>query len=109
MTTPETCCVVFATVGSREEAERIAAAVVEERLAACCNLVPGVCSVYRWKGAVHRDDETLMILKTRRSLFESLRARIKSLHSYEVPEIIALPLIAGHADYLNWVEQETAP
>jgi len=103
----EEFCVAFVTVGKREEAEKIASALVEEKLAACCNLVPSVRSIYRWKGEVRRDDEVLMVIKTRRSLFEKMRARIKDLHSYTVPEIIALPIVAGHAPYLEWVRDET--
>ncbi len=103
----EECCVVFVTVGKREEAEKIAEAVVGERLAACCSLTAGVRSIYQWKGEICRDEETLLILKTRRERFEALRARIKDLHSYEVPEIIALPIIAGHADYMKWICNET--
>jgi periplasmic divalent cation tolerance protein len=103
----EECCVVFVTVGKREEAEKIADALVAERLAACCNLVPSVKSIYRWKGEICRDEETLMVIKTRRERFEALRARVKALHSYAVPEIVALPIIAGHADYLDWVCEET--
>ena len=100
-------CVAFVTVGKREEAERIASVLVEERLAACCNLLPAVRSIYRWKGEICRDEETLMILKTRLSIFEKMRARVQQLHSYEVPEIIAVPIIAGHAPYLDWVRNET--
>lgn len=102
-------CVVFVTAPSREAAEQIAAALVEERLAACCNLVPGITSFYRWKGEMCRDDETLLIIKTRRERFDALRARVVKLHSYEVPEIVALPIIAGHPPYLQWVSEETSP
>lgn len=103
----EPCCVVFVTVGKREEAERIASTLVEEKLAACCNLVPAVQSVYRWQGKICRDEETLMIVKTRQALFGALRARVAELHSYDVPEIISLPIAAGHAPYLRWICDET--
>ncbi len=101
-------CVVFVTVGKREEAETIANTLVEERIAACCNLVPSIRSIYRWKGEICRDEETLMIIKTRREHFETLRRRVTELHSYTVPEVIALPIIAGHEPYLAWVRDETA-
>lgn len=101
--------VVFVTVGKREEAERVAEALVDERLAACCTLLPAVRSIYRWEGKVCRDEETLLIIKSRRALFEPLRARVKELHSYAVPEIIALPIVAGHAPYLDWIRAETPP
>jgi periplasmic divalent cation tolerance protein len=100
-------CVVLVTVGKREEAERIGSALVEEKLAACCNLVGPIRSIYRWKGEICRDEETLLVLKTRREGFEKLRARVAGLHSYAVPEIIALPIVAGHAPYLDWVRDET--
>jgi periplasmic divalent cation tolerance protein len=105
----EEFCVAFVTVGKPEEAEKIASILVEERLAACCNLLPAVRSIYRWKGEICRDEETLIILKTQISIFEKMRARVQQLHSYEVPEIIAVPIIAGHAPYLNWVRDETRP
>jgi len=101
-------CVVFVTVGTASEAEKIASTVVEERLAACCNLIPGIRSVYRWQGKICRDEETLLIMKTRRERFEALRARVATLHGYEVPEIIALPIAAGHAAYLEWLCEGTA-
>ena len=100
-------CVVFVTVGKREEAEKIGLALVEEKLAGCCNMVGPIRSIYRWKGEICRDEEMLLILKTRRDGFEKLRARVAALHSYTVPEIIALPIVAGHAPYLDWVRDET--
>ncbi len=104
---PDEFCVVLVTVGKPEEAEKIASALVEERLAACCNLVPSVRSVYRWKGEICREAETLMIIKTRRDRFEALRARVAELHSYDVPEIVELPILAGHTPYLDWLREET--
>ena len=105
----EEFCVVLVTVPTREAAEKIAHTLVDERLAACCSLAPGVCSVYRWKGEVCREEETLLIAKTRRDRFEALRSRVTELHGYEVPEVIALPIVAGHTPYLDWVREETNP
>lgn len=94
---------VLSAAGTREDAERIARALVEERLAACVNVVPGVVSVYRWKGAVTRDDELLLLIKTRGEKLDELRARLVALHPYELPEVIALPIAGGHAPYLDWI------
>ncbi len=96
---------VSITTSSLEEAERIAEALVQERLAACVNIVPAITSIYRWQGEVHRDSEVLLIAKSRPELFESLAARVKELHSYEVPEIIALPIVAGSKAYLSWIDE----
>lgn len=95
--------VVLMTCGKMEEAERIARALVEEGLAACVNLAPGVTSIYRWEGKLCQDPEVLMLAKTRPERLEALEARVKALHSYTVPEILALPLRAGSKDYLKWV------
>jgi periplasmic divalent cation tolerance protein len=96
---------VFVTTGSSEEAEKIAEALVQERLAACVNIVPAITSIYRWQGEVHRDSEVLLIAKSRPELFDSLAARVKELHSYEVPEVIALPIVVGSEAYLNWIDE----
>ena len=101
--------VVLSTAGSREEAERIATALVDERLAACVNLVEPLTSIYRWQGAVERATEVLLVVKTRRARAAALVARLRALHSYEVPEAIVLPVVAGAAPYLRWVTSETAP
>jgi periplasmic divalent cation tolerance protein len=98
---------VLSAVGTREEAERIARALVEERLAACVNVVPGVVSVYRWKGAVQRDDELLLVIKTRAEKVEELRARLLAEHSYELPEVVVLSIVGGHAPYLDWIAEGT--
>ena len=97
--------VVLSAVGTREEAERIAQALVDERLAACVNVVPGVLSVYRWKGAVQRGDELLLVIKTRGDAVERLRARLVALHSYELPEVVVLPIAGGHPPYLDWIAE----
>lgn len=100
--------VVFSTCGSVEEAGRMARALVEKRLAACVNLVPGVRSIYRWKDAIEDDEEVLLVIKTSRALMEELRAEIERLHSYEVPEVIALPVVDGSERYLAWMSRELA-
>jgi periplasmic divalent cation tolerance protein len=100
---------VMITTGSEEEAARIAEGLLEERLIACANLIGGIRSLYRWQGSVCDDSEILMLCKTERRLFSRLSEEVKSIHSYEVPEIIALPLVEGWPPYLEWVEQETTP
>jgi periplasmic divalent cation tolerance protein len=95
--------VVLVTAGSEEEAEKIARALVEERLAACVNIVPGVRSIYRWRGAVEDDSEVLMVIKSEADILDALEARVRALHSYEVPEILALPIERGSAPYLDWL------
>ena len=95
---------VFITVGSLEEADKIAHALVERMLAACVNIVPSVTSVYRWQDEVQRDSEVLLIVKSRRNVFEHLARCVKELHGYETPEIIALPIVAGDVDYLRWLD-----
>ena len=99
--------VTLCTVPDRESGERIAHALVEERLAACVNLVPGLTSVYRWQGKVEKEAECLLIIKTGVSRFEVLKQRIKALHPNDLPEIIALPIIHGDAAYLNWITEST--
>lgn len=99
--------VVLVTTPTTERAAEIARALVEERLAACGNVVPGLRSIYRWEGKVQEDDEALLVLKTTRDRFEALRERVLSLHPYEVPEVIALPVEAGSAPYLSWLAAET--
>jgi periplasmic divalent cation tolerance protein len=94
---------VLVTAGSREEAERIAHAVVEERLAACVNLLGGVRSIYRWQGAVETADEVLLLIKTRSDAIDSLRERVMELHSYEVPEFVVLEIAGGSDAYLAWI------
>jgi len=98
---------VLSTCESEEQALRIARRLLERRLAACVNIVPGMTSVYRWKGAVEESREWLLVIKTRRELFGSLRAEIEREHSYEVPEVVALPIVDGAEAYLRWLEAET--
>lgn len=99
--------VVLVTAPTSEKAAEIARALVEERLAACGNVVPAIRSIYRWEGKVHEDAEALLVLKTTRGRFEALRDRVLALHPYDVPEVIALPVEAGSADYLAWIASET--
>jgi len=99
--------VVLVTVGSEQEAETIATALLEERLAACVNVTSPVRSLYRWEGHIADDREWQLIIKTQARLFEALAARVRALHSYDVPEIVALPVLAGTADYVGWIQNET--
>jgi len=99
--------VVLVTAPTPERAAEIARALVEERLAACGNVVPGLRSIYRWEGKVQEDAEALLVLKTTRARFDALRDRVLALHPYEVPEVIALPVEAGSAPYLAWLAGET--
>jgi periplasmic divalent cation tolerance protein len=99
--------VVLVTTPTPERAAEIARAVVEERLAACGNVVPGLRSIYRWEGKLQDDSEALLVLKTTRARFDALRDRVLALHPYEVPEVIALPIEAGSAKYLAWIAGET--
>jgi periplasmic divalent cation tolerance protein len=96
--------VVLMTAGSQEEAERIAQTLVAEMLAACVNIVPGVTSFYHWEGKVQRDQEWLLVAKSRRDVLARLVERVQALHSYDVPEIIALPLAGGSEPYLHWLD-----
>ncbi len=98
---------VFITVPSREEAEKIARRVVEDRLAACVNIVPQVRSLFTWEGKLSQEDEVLLVVKSRRSRFPALAGTVKELHSYSVPEIIAIPVLEGTADYLQWIVDVT--
>jgi periplasmic divalent cation tolerance protein len=98
--------VVFVTVGSADEGDRLARALVESRLAACVNRVKSVQSIYRWQGKIECGDEELLIVKTRRDLFERVKEKVQQLHSYSAPEIIALPIVAGSETYLRWLEDE---
>ena len=100
--------IVLSTAGSPDEAERIATALVEERLAACVNLVAPLVSIYRWQGAIERASEVLLVIKTRRRLAPRLIRRLEALHSYEVPEAIILPIETGTRRYLAWLLGETA-
>jgi periplasmic divalent cation tolerance protein len=100
--------VVFSTCASAEEGQRVARTLVEKRLAACVNVIPGIRSVYRWNDAIEDEEEVLLLIKTSRALFEELREEIERLHSYEVPEVIALSIVDGSERYLSWMTRELA-
>jgi len=105
----EDLIVVYTTAGSEDQAARIATALVEENLAACVNIVPGIHSVYRWKGKIEKDKEYLLIIKSAALRFDALRERIRTLHSYELPEIIAVRIEAGDPDVLAWIFAGVSP
>ena len=98
---------VYATAGDADEAVRIGRAVVEARLAACANVLPGMRSIYWWEGRVQDGTEAVLVLKTTEALLEALVERVKELHSYDCPCIEALPVVGGHPAFLDWVVQET--
>ncbi len=98
---------MLCTVPDRPAGERIAQALVEERLAACVNLVPGLTSIYRWQGKVEKEAECLLIIKTAAARFEAVKDRIQALHSYDLPEIIAIPISHGETGYLKWLTDNT--
>ncbi|MDD9899636.1 MAG: divalent-cation tolerance protein CutA [Alphaproteobacteria bacterium] len=99
---------VFAYVTVPEDAaKKLAATVVEERLAACANILPGMTSVYRWRGKIEEGAEAVVIFKTQADLFPVLKDRITALHSYDTPCIIALPVVDGHQPFLEWIQAET--
>jgi periplasmic divalent cation tolerance protein len=101
-------CLVLSTVASLEDGERVARALVDRRVAACVNVLPGLTSFYRWEGEVQRDEERLLVIKTRTDRFEELRSALVALHPYEVPEVVALPITAGHAPYLAWLDESVS-
>lgn len=101
--------IVFVMAGSEAEASTIARTLVEERLAACVNLIAPIRSIYRWRGAIEESRECLLLIKTRTRHYAKLERRIKQMHSYEVPEIVAVPLVQGSRDYLKWIADSTEP
>jgi periplasmic divalent cation tolerance protein len=100
--------VLFCTCPNEGEARRIAEALVQSRLAACVNLVPGIESIYRWEGEVETAKEVLLLIKSTAQRWDELRGRITELHSYDTPEIVAVPISAGSEKYLNWIGRETS-
>jgi periplasmic divalent cation tolerance protein len=95
--------VVLSTCATEEEAEKLARLLVDQRLAACVNVIPRIRSYYRWKGAVESADECLLVVKSSRELMAAIGAVLEKEHSYEVPELLALPVVEGAANYLNWL------
>ncbi len=99
--------IIFITASSEEEAKKVATALVNEKLVACVNIIPKIHSIYWWEGKVCQDDEVMLISKSKQSLFPAIMDRVKSLHSYKVPEIISFPISEGLPEYLNWIEEVT--
>lgn len=99
---------IYMTCASREEAEAIGEMLVKRRLAACANILPGMRSIYWWRGRVERGGETVLIAKTRDDLVDSLTMAVKDAHGYEVPCVVALPITGGNGDFLEWIRAETA-
>lgn len=102
-----TAQLVYVTTGSKEEAHRIGRALVEERLAAAVNIIAGVASIYRWDGAIHEADEVVVVAKTRREMLDALTARVREMHRYDCPCVVALPVAGGSEPYLRWIAAET--
>lgn len=102
-----TAVLIYVTASSHQEAKTIARSVVADRLAACANILPGVTSYYWWEDEVQSEQETGIILKTREDLVEALTAKIKQLHSYDCPCVVAVPITHGNPDFLKWIATET--
>lgn len=100
-------CMVYITTKDKEEAKGIAEKIVAKRLAACANLVEDMVSYFHWKNRIENDSESILILKTKTELFDELVKEVKKIHSYEVPCILAYPIIDGNSDYLDWLDKET--
>jgi periplasmic divalent cation tolerance protein len=100
---------IYITVPTEAEAQKIAEAVVADRLAACANIIPGMKSIYHWEGKLEQGSEAVLIFKTRAELFQAVETRVKELHSYETPCIVSLPLTDVSADYMQWIISETKP
>jgi periplasmic divalent cation tolerance protein len=98
--------VVLTTCDSEKQASELARSLVEQRLAACVNILPGARSIYRWKEGIEESAEVLLVIKSRRDLFPALRAALEKLHTYEIPELIALPVVEGSEPYLAWLDRE---
>jgi periplasmic divalent cation tolerance protein len=100
-------CLVYITAQNLEQAESISRTLLEEKLIACVNIFPGITSLYWWKGEIQKDSEVALIAKSKQELAESIVNRVKSMHSYECPCIVFLPIIKGNPDFLSWITQET--
>ena len=103
------CCLVYVTVATREEAQNIGRTVVSEHLAACANLFGPIESYYHWEGKFEIGSEALLILKTTRAGLSDLTDRLRNLHSYSCPAIVAVPILGGHQGFLDWIHEEVAP
>src|SRR5262245_30487516 len=101
--------VVFSTCSSQEEAEKLARELVQARLAACVNVIPRARSFYRWKGEIESAEECMLVIKSARPLFDSLRTALEKVHSYEVPEAIAVQIVEGSENYMNWLGANLEP
>ena len=101
-------CIIYITAGSKEEANKLSRGLVEEKLAFCVNTVPGIQSTYQWEGKIHVDDEILLIVKTRQDRYEALEQWVKQNHSYDVPEIISLPIQKGLPEYVQAIDDWVA-
>ena len=99
--------ITFSTCKDLRQANRIARTLVKEKLAACVNIIPGIASIYAWKGKIEEGREVLLVIKSRSSLSKRLTARVKALHSYSVPEVVTIPIASGNPDYLRWVREST--
>jgi len=104
---PQDFIVILVTAANRAEAEQIGQSLVEKKLAACCNIVAPLFSIFHGEGKVCQENEVLLLIKSVKSRFDDIVSEVKKLHSYTTPEIIALPIIAGSEDYLNWIKTET--
>jgi periplasmic divalent cation tolerance protein len=100
---------VYMTAGNLTDARRLARELVERRVAACCNLLPAMVSVYQWQGEVNEDEEVGIIAKTTPARFEDLKAAVREVHNYECPCIVALPVVEGHQPFIDWIAQECQP
>jgi len=98
---------ILVTSKDKKEAVKIAQALLESKLIACANIINGVQSLFRWQGKIDSSKEVLLVLKTKKILFKKVQAKVKTLHSYQTPEIIALPIVNGSEDYLNWISSNT--
>jgi periplasmic divalent cation tolerance protein len=101
--------VVLTALGAPPEAQQIARTLVDERLAACVNIVPGITSIYRWKGTVEQEPELILVIKTLAERVDALKARLVELHPYELPEVVVIPIGGGHKPYLDWLAEQVRP
>lgn len=98
---------VYITTGNKEEAEKLGGLLVEQRLAACANIIDGMTSIFWWENRLDQDRETVLIVKTRQSLIEQLTRTVQDNHSYDCPCVVALPIIGGNPEFIDWIEKET--